>query len=293
MTVEWSKVHLLIGIPSKRGIMPECVQALFDIRSAVQKRGGLCDFTSTRAPLMCMARGVVMLSAIFHAEVTHFLSLDDDLSISGADVCRLIEADYDVVGAAYRIKYSDKRLQFVALFSPEQVDQEPERGTLAMQRIGGGLILYKRAALEKLRDAYGIFVWGGIHGLNTPIEYTDEEGVFLTEDYATCDRWRRLGGEVRLLLDCNVSHVNGDGENFIGNYKDIWAVRKKLLPEKLGRYSVLVGRMVPKTDETSEIAAHPNVLENEWAQIAVEADGMRAKLGIDAKGAALSDSPPA
>jgi hypothetical protein len=166
MAIDWSKVHLLVGIPSKRGIMPECVQGLFDIRSAVQKRGGLCDFTSTRAPLMCMARGVLMLTAVFHQDVTHFLSLDDDLAVSGADICRLIEADYDVCGIAYRIKYSDGRLQFVALFSPEQVIQEPVNGTLAMQRIGGGLIMYKRAALERLREAYGVFVWGGIHGLN-------------------------------------------------------------------------------------------------------------------------------
>jgi hypothetical protein len=273
-----------------RGILPECVQALFDIRSEIQKRGGLCDFTSTRAPLMCMARGVLMFTGAFHQEVTHFLSLDDDLVVSGADVCRLVEADFDVCGIAYRIKYTDRRIQFVALFSPEQIEQEPVRGTLAMQRIGGGLIMYKRTALEKLRDAYGIFKWGGIHGLNTPIEYTDEEGVFLTEDYATCDRWRRLGGEVRLLLDANSIHVSSSGEHYAGNYKDIWAVRHKLLPSEVGSYTVLVGQQAPDAEMSAASAAPtppPVIARMGNPPLDTTEIAMREALGIDARGAAL------
>lgn len=274
MPTDWSTVHLLVGLPSKRGIMHECVQTLFDIRHEIEQRGGKCSFAGSRAPLLSLARGVLMLSAIEQPTMTHFLSLDDDLMINGSDVCRMIETEFPMVGAAYRIKYSDKRIQFVALFSPEQLEQEPENGTIAMQRIGGGCILYRRGALELLRQRYGTFSWGGVKGLPVATEYTDDEGTFLTEDYATCDRWRAIGGSVRLLLDCATDHISADGEHFAGNYLHIWKVRHELLGnQKLSRYNVLCGQAGP---EPSNGAVH--AAQETQARRAVQA----AKDAVDA-----------
>jgi hypothetical protein len=256
-TIDWSAVHLLVAVPTKRGIMPECVGSLISILSAVQSKGGKCNFTSSRAPLMCLARGQGMMEP-FRPErgenITHLLCMDDDIAIAGDDAVRLIECDMDMVGAAYRIKHQDGKIQFVALCSPEQVDQEPVRGTIALQRIGGGLILYKRHVLQQLLIKYGACAWGGVRALNAPIEYVDDSGEFLTEDYATCDRWRRLGGEVRLLLDVTVAHYDAFGGAHTGNFKGMWEQRHKLLPAKLEAYNTMAGTTTPPTSDAVDTA---------------------------------------
>ena len=249
--VDWSRVHLLIGTPSGRGFKPECIHALFSIKEEIVRRGGKVSFASSRAPLISLARGVLFLSALERpdgtpTDVTHYLSLDDDLMIGGNDVCRMIETGFPVVGAAYRLKFTNGVIQFVALFGPDQIDQEPVNGTLGMLRIGGGCILYQRGALELLRARYGTFAWGGHKGMSIAIEYVDDDGTFLTEDYATCDRWRAIGGSVRLMLDCATDHINADGDHFPGSFVHIWKVRHELLEGRtLGRYVVLIGEQGP------------------------------------------------
>jgi hypothetical protein len=266
--IDWSQVHILIAVPTIRGIMPECVGSMFSIASAIQAKGGKCNYSSSRAPLMSLARGAGMLEPLKRDTITHLLCLDDDIGIAGDDVVRLVEADQDMVGAAYRIKHQDKRVQFVAIYSPEQVDQEPVNGTIALQRIGGGLILYKKHVLESLLAKYGMCAWGGVHALNAPIEYVDEGGEFLTEDYATCDRWRRLGGEVRLLLDVEVAHFDSFGGAHVGNFKHMWDQRRTLLPKKLEAYNTMIaapiGDAAPqaaKAGDTadSDAAVNPSV----------------------------------
>jgi hypothetical protein len=277
--IDWAKVHLYIGIPSKRGIMHECVAAIQGIKAEIEHRGGTCRFGGSRAPLLCLARGVLMLDALNQPEMTHYLALDDDLMISGTDICRMIEADFPVVGAAYRIKYPDKRIQFVALFSPEQMEQEPIHGTLEMQRIGGGLILYQRGALELLRLNYGVCSWGGAKALPVAIECVDDEGTFLTEDYATCDRWRKIGGSVRMMLDCGTDHIDANGDHYPGSYIHIWKVRHELLKGELSRYNVLMG--VAGAETPPEPSTTDTAVSDLDAELAVKA----AQEAVQAAGA--------
>ena len=243
MAIDWSKIHLLIGTPTKGSgsITPEYVEGYLDIEKALTRRGARVSGCYSCAPTMHMARGQTMwLAAQGKGDVTHFLALDDDLKLRGETVVRMLETEHPVIGAAYRIKHPDRSTQFVVIFSGPQVHQEVAAdGTIEVQRLGGGCILYSIDAILALLGAYGHFTWAKNTGLACSVEFVDEKTrEFVTEDYATCDRWRAIGGTVRLLLDAETVHVGGAGK-YPGNFRDLWPLRHRLMTDTLGEYNAI------------------------------------------------------
>jgi hypothetical protein len=104
--------------------------------------------------------------------------------------------------------------------SEEQHRQEPKRnGTIQVRRLGGGCILYQRHVVESMKQEYGVLSWGEGKALRICLEACDQDGNLLTEDYALCERWYAMGGEVRALLDAQTTHSDG-ARKYVGNLKD-------------------------------------------------------------------------
>ena len=222
---DWKKVNLYIGIPTRRGIVPETAWALETASGELHALGAEVRKHANRLPEMDMARGNIFWEFL-QSKATHLLQHDDDVSAPAHVYRRLIEADFPIVAAPYRLK-SMKIHQMVVFYRGKHLEQEPVRGTVAVQRIGGGFVLYTRAAVQKLADDHGIWTWGGqsgVRGLTCCMHYVDETGEYLTEDYATCERWIEEGGEVRALLDAPTVHVDGPIQ-MQGDFGKLWPKR--------------------------------------------------------------------
>lgn len=140
------------------------------------------------------------------SDCTQLVFLDADVSFEADDVVRLIEATYPVCGAAYPKKSNG------AGFNVNPLADDAERGRVEATPTGwlrvhdlatGCLSIHRRALVEMgeahpellllsdLDDAPG----EPMFGFFVPFIH---EGTrrYLSEDYAFCERWRRMGGEI-------------------------------------------------------------------------------------------------
>lgn len=199
------------------------------LANEARDRIGALSFDFVSISVLPLARGV-LVARFLETGATHLLQWDDDVVVRPEAVWRLLELDLPLVGAGYR--WRTEHIDFAVKLTPEQIEQEalPD-GTIRCDGLGGGLMLWRRDALERLDKAHRRLAVdeGVLPPTSFHLEYQDPSGVFLTEDYAASARWRELSGEdPRLLLDVDTVHCECPRE-YPGNYaKDIWSRRRDL-----------------------------------------------------------------
>ena len=150
--------------------------------------------------------------------VAHFLDtpcdrllfVDADIGFTGRDVLRLLAHDRDLIGGLYRKKSLD-RIDFAVNWLPNrdnQVPRDTETGAMRCARIATGFMMVKRRVFEDMarsfpQTRYALSPDDGAPGgwrekLHAWFEcwIDPATGAYLSEDYAFCDRWRAMGGEV-------------------------------------------------------------------------------------------------
>lgn len=196
------------------------------------------------------ARSYYVARMLSNPQYTHILNVDADIVFEPDSVLGLLSADKDVIGGCYpRKALSLSRLRSLAdtVFTDAECEQiaaeyivnvvtpdyQPEQvqvagGLMQVGHIGGGFVLIKRQVLERMASAYPELKFeGGIRGYNPPgfcdclyslWEYMidPESKRYLSDDWAFCKRWRKLGGEVWADLRCDLTHIGTHA--FKGSY---------------------------------------------------------------------------
>ncbi len=193
--------------------------------------------------LITRSRNTLVSTFLNDSSATHLLFIDADISFEASDVIRLLAADKDVVAGMYPIKALD--WEMAAQRSPLSRETEEEAalnyvGTplpgaeaewdgdfVTASYAGTGLILIKRQVIEKMIAAYPHLQYGAIHSYprtnRTPgTQYAlfecmieSKTGLYLSEDYAFCHRWRDIGGKIWLDTAGRLTHTGP--HNFPGN----------------------------------------------------------------------------
>jgi hypothetical protein len=226
VVIDLSTVRLAIICPTQRGVHSATVMSFLQIAEQLGRRLALLwvNFPATTSCAVGRGRGVqqVLDSPL---GFTHMLALDDDVSTSAEVIERLLTTDAPIVGANYRRRTDDLAVvDYAVRLRPEHFQQVPRPdGTIAVDAVPGGLCLWRRDALEQLDAAHPRVEIGP--GARIASFFLEQivDGEMFTEDFAACRRWRRLGGEVRMLLDADVTHNEG-GRRWPGNFnRDLWA----------------------------------------------------------------------
>jgi len=185
--------------------------------------------------LITRSRNTLVSSFLNDTKATHLLFIDADISFAPEQVMRLIAADKEVIGAMYPIKALDWELAAVQLpknretleeaamhyvGTPLEDGQATRDGDFVTASYSGtGMLLIARSAIEKLIAAFPQLQYDVIHAYprekRTPAtQYALFEcmidrktGVYLSEDYAFCQRWREIGGEVWLDTAARLTHT--------------------------------------------------------------------------------------
>jgi hypothetical protein len=185
--------------------------------------------------LITRSRNTLVSSFLNDTSATHLLFIDADISFAPAQVMRLIEAGKEVVGAMYPIKALDwetaahrlsrgletaeeAAMHYVG--APLQDHRARRDGDFVTAAYAGtGMLLVARAAIEKMIAAYPHLQYAAIHSYpreqRTPAtQYAlfeclidRDTGLYLSEDYAFCQRWRDIGGEVWLDAAARLTHT--------------------------------------------------------------------------------------
>jgi len=161
-------------------------------------------------------------------ECDYFFSIDSDLEVVNAFntnnlFSKLIAADKDFVGGLYPLKQNGPRPLCSSIPEANNVNRENipfNSGLLQMRWLSSGCWCIKRSAVEKMVKAYPELTYVGddnvagkpIYGLFIPDLFeVDSSGrkfkKYLSEDWAFCERWRQIGGEIWADTSIVLKHI--------------------------------------------------------------------------------------
>ena len=177
--------------------------------------------TDRFATLLPMARSQLVQMAMELDDWTHICMVDNDMGFTVQDLCELITADKDIIGAlapvkAYPLLTNSSTDYAHGIFKWE--------GPLAQCRyIGSGMMVIKRETIEKMHDHYAdtltFTTVTGYRGEQVRLRvidlfacvtnggHEDDPELYLSEDYAFCQRARDIGLEVWSHTQANPSHT--------------------------------------------------------------------------------------
>ncbi len=170
-------------------------------------------------------------------QATHLMFIDADIAFRPDYVHRMLKFDQDVVAGMYPVKNIDwsrlrrnlapdmtedrlkeSGLNFVGL-PCKGADREERDGFVTGAYAGTGFKLIKRAVFERMIAAYPETKYQVAQTFPRPAVHSNNQyalfeclidpmtGVYLSEDFAFCDRWRKLGGKVWLDTQSRLSHI--------------------------------------------------------------------------------------
>jgi hypothetical protein len=173
-------------------------------------------------PLIELARS--RLEAAFMASgAARLLWMDDDVTVSPADIRAMAAEDLDILGAAYRDRHDPKSPRWNVRISDDADAEDARldvytrpsgRRVAPVLGLGFGCLLVKRAVVEAM--------WARFPELTYVDDATTRPAVmtfmpmiedrrFLGEDLAWCTRARAAGFQPCLLLDVTTEHAGVSG----------------------------------------------------------------------------------
>jgi hypothetical protein len=193
--------------------------------------------------LITRSRNTLVSTFLNDSDATHLLFIDADISFAPEQVTRLLAADKDVVGAMYPIKALDWEHAAQRLPHSRETGEEAALhyvGTplddpharwdgdfVTASYVGTGMMMIRRRVFDLMVDVYPHLQYSAIHSYprveRTPsTQYAlfdclidEASGVYLSEDYAFCQRWRAMGGDIWLDTAARLTHTGSYG--FTGN----------------------------------------------------------------------------
>lgn len=252
-------VHLFVATPCFGGAVyqryMQCVYMLMQygsshgFRVSVELLG--------RESLITRARNMLVSKFMDSETATHLFFIDADIGFEIPQVLRMIEADKDVVAGMYPLKLLDwDEAALKRAREGEPLDYAPIRfvGTPSMplQREGAfvaadyagtGFMMIKREAIARMFEAYPELNYKCAHnsadGYFSPNQYAlfdtaidEETREYLSEDYAFCKRYRKIGGQIWLDTESRLVHI--------GNHEFFASPQSRFLDYETGEAEVPV-----------------------------------------------------
>jgi hypothetical protein len=201
--------------------------------------------------LITRARSAIVAKFLDNPAATHLLFVDADINFAPEAVVRMLRFDRDFVAGLYPAKILDWQQALQRFGRTDETLEEAglayvgeicagaalktDAGFATGIYAGTGFQLIKRCVFERLIKAHPEAKYKALHAFPRPSQPSDnlyalfdcmidpETGVYLSEDYAFCRRWRAQGGEIWLDLKSRLIHTGS--YSFRGNapvrYPDI------------------------------------------------------------------------
>jgi hypothetical protein len=210
------------------------VNSALALQRSCLERGVKINFNFRTGEALITRARADMVGEFLATEATHLLFIDSDIGFAPEQVFRLLTFDADVAAAAYpfkRIVWDKVRkgaqdgridLESVGLdyvFYPESEGPIMARNDFVRVRHAGtGFLMIRRPALIQMCEAYPELRYKMAQRTadllkDGPFSFAlfecmieSETGLYLSEDYAFCRRWRDLGGEIWLDIRSALTH---------------------------------------------------------------------------------------
>jgi len=183
--------------------------------------------------LITRGRNILVSRFLDDPTTTHLLFIDADIGFEPAQVIRMLRFDGDIVAGMYPLKLHDWNSGMQYAVNGEALETAPLRyvgtpcqgeeaashdGFVAASYAGTGFMLIRRQVFPQMMAAHPNLRFSAAHVAAAPSlspnQYAlfdcmiePETGVYLSEDYTFCRRWRDLGGRIWLDAQSGLIHV--------------------------------------------------------------------------------------
>lgn len=236
---------IVVGTPCFGGLVTQdYTMSLLNLSAAAPKAGfDVAVILLGNDALITRGRSAIVARFLDNPATTHLLFIDADITFSPELVIRMMQFDKDFVAGLYPAKIIDWQ-QLANRFGQtgETLDEaglayvgdvctgnerKDENGFATGVYAGTGFQLIKRKVFERMITAYPETKYKAAHAFPRSSNASEnlyalfdcmidpETGVYLSEDYAFCRRWRAIGGEIWLDLTSKLVHTGN--YSFRGN----------------------------------------------------------------------------
>jgi hypothetical protein len=220
-------MKVIFAIPTITGsIRVECVNGLFSIKHILQDAKIDYDlFTISDCPYLPTARNTLVSMFMEDKDNTDLFFIDADVGFDAAGAMKILQRPEEIVAGIYPLKRDIGGY-------PVQVKTEDgipigRDGLIEAEFLPTGFMRIKRVVFERIQKAYpdlrytdsvvnvdGVSGVAGFDYFNMGVD--KERQRFTTEDYAFCQRWRDIGGQLWVYPDIDFSHIGR--KQYKGNY---------------------------------------------------------------------------
>ena len=116
----------------------------------------------------------------------------------------IVQSPHDFIGGVYPAKVPDKQ----KVFQTRNVRESASQNLIETDGVPGGFFRIKRKALERMKEAYPEMACQH-RGYQYHLLFEHiilEDRTPLGEDYAFCERWRRMGEKIFIYPDIDFKH---------------------------------------------------------------------------------------
>ena len=216
------------------------VISVIQLMSACAEIGMPIHFTfRTGDSLVTRARNHCVALFLSDPQWTHLMWVDADIGFSPMAMFRLLLSDHDVAAGVYPLKRENwpaagvpagtTEKDFQQLYTSYTVNSggsanktidlhiSPD-GFMKVREAPTGFMLIKRGVFERMMQAYPELRYtpdmidSNTQHLNYrffDVMVDPETGRYLSEDYGFCRLWERLGGDIHVDANSNLSHQGG------------------------------------------------------------------------------------
>lgn len=234
-------MRILIGTPvyDEQVLVPYHISVMNLVARFRDERPDVVfDSALVSGALVGRTRSVLASRVLADPRYSHLLFIDADMGFGPGLVSKMLALGEPVVGALSPARANDyARLQATArpdldpqawrfaahAYIPAEVhiDRPQRSGFVQAPYAGTGILLIRRDALERLRDAHPeLLAPSGAYEANMghtgEVFHAFAETLEDGEDAAFCERWKGVGGEIWVCTNETITHVGR--ERFVGNY---------------------------------------------------------------------------
>jgi hypothetical protein len=232
-----ASTFVLIGTPCYGGLVTHIyLQAVLKLMVAPRQGLRLGLITAAHDSLITRARNNIVANFLDTPDATHLMFIDADIGFEPEALHRLLRLDEDLVAGRYPVKVRDwPKIRETMAKSPDAPlesaglhyvgqpcdlpELETRDGFCTGTYAGTGFLLIKRAVIERMVLAYPETKYKSMQTFPRPKTESDNQynlfdcmidpatGVYLSEDFTFCHRWRKIGGKLWLDTQSKLVHV--------------------------------------------------------------------------------------
>lgn len=213
------KCNVFFATPCYGGMLTDqYFLSMFKMSQVFMQHGINFRITTLRnESLITRARNI--LTAMFlDSDCTHLMFIDSDIEFQPEDMLRALAYDKPILAGAYPKKALP--IQYAINFKfvdPETRQIRVENGAVEVLDASTGFFLIKRETIEKMVRAYPELHYRNDSNIDPKLNkhcyalfdtvLDPDDNRYLSEDYAFCRRFQKLGGEIWLDPNTKLNHV--------------------------------------------------------------------------------------